>query len=129
MITKEDAINVIIKDLDTNKISDGYHTFKELYDHRVNLFIIVCKYITLHTLIPIWRSIKHSDGSVYKDWFLLGIHKDSGKQITYHVHIDLWPKCHFSETLDKAPDYDGHSSQDVLDRLNLLLTQHHDKTL
>lgn len=38
---KEKIINWLIKTLraDTNKISDGYHTFDDLYEHRTELFI------------------------------------------------------------------------------------------
>ena len=48
-ITEEALINQIIQagvkgsGVNTNLISDGYHSFGELYDHRITLFITLCK--------------------------------------------------------------------------------------
>lgn len=35
-------------------ISDGYHTFKELYAHRVKLFVALCNAVY-------WRNINYND--------------------------------------------------------------------
>jgi hypothetical protein len=101
----------------TDKISDGYHTFGELYEHRNSLFIALCKTQPKST---IWRSKLHSDGTGFDGWFLLGIHKNKGKQITYHLPISKWDETHFAKTLDKAPTFDGHTSADTLKRLREL---------
>lgn len=124
--------------LDTNKISDGYHTFGELYEHRIQLYINYCKALdeiaNLNNILEeysnfinkpvynsgVWRSKVHSDGSVWDGWFLLGLHVLSGKQITYHLPISKWKECNFAHTLDKAPAFDGHTSADVLERLKQL---------
>lgn len=47
-----------------NDISDGYHTFDELYEHRCLLFINLC---LAHPNAAYWRP--HYDG-----WPLLGLH-------------------------------------------------------
>lgn len=60
-----------------NKISDGYHTFGELYEHRIALFIALCRAIE-GTENDAWK-MPPKDG-----WFLMGIGKEKGKQITYH---------------------------------------------
>ena len=120
-MTRESAINHLRKGCNTDLISDGYHTFGELYTHRYLLYIALCK--SLHRIAPdleIWKSIKHSDGTIIKNWFVLGIFKESGNQITYHLPIKYWDTCPFAQALDKAPDYDQHSSYDVLDRLEKL---------
>lgn len=99
------------------KVSDGYHTFNELYDHRIILFIQLCKAMKLDC----WASAKHSDGSIWDGWFLLGLYKEKGKQITYHLPIKYWSEvCDFAEILEQAPEFDGHTSTDVLNRLKLL---------
>lgn len=108
--------------------SDGYHTFTELYDHRIALFIALCKH--MHELLgmenpekfKVWRSKNHSDGepAFGGTWFVLGIGTGKGQQITYHLPIDRWEETIFAETLEKAPDFDGHTSSDVLERLKLL---------
>ncbi len=102
-------------------ISDGYHTFDELYDHRVALFIALCKELYHHPEndrnYPIWRSQLHSDGTSFDGWFILGICKGKGHQMTYHLPMSEWAETNFAETLEKAPEFDGHTPQDVLKRL------------
>lgn len=129
---KAEKINQLIKigasvNLDTNLISDGYHTFGELYEHRITLFITLCKFLSIDddtTCAPsqyhVWRTKKHSDESEWDGWFIMGIRKESGKQITYHLPISKWAETGFCDTLDKAPEWDGHTSADVLERLKSL---------
>jgi hypothetical protein len=117
---------------DLNQVSDGYHTIQELYDHRIGLFITLCKTIFDYSLlansefnveiIHPWRSKYHSDGelSFSGEWFVLGIGKEKGKQITYHLPMSRWDETNFAETLDRAPEWDGHTSADVLERLKNL---------
>ena len=106
--------------------SDGYHTFDELYDHRIALFIALCKTIFEWQkaigvkIVPVWRSKLHSDGSSFEGWFILGIWRENGKQITYHLPNSKWEATNFAETLDKAPEFDGHTSEDVLERIKRL---------
>ena len=100
------------------EVSDGYHTFKELYEHRITLYIALCRKAVNKTAV--WRSNFHSDGSKWDDWFILGIDKRKGEQITYHLPKQKWGLCDFAETLEKAPGFDGHTPQDVLNRINLL---------
>ncbi|MHB9161698.1 MAG: WDGH domain-containing protein [Nitrosotalea sp.] len=112
---KEKEINEIIQKehLDTNLISDGYHTFGELYDHRIALFIALCNMIPLNS----WKSKKHYDGSTMEGWFIAGIGKTKGHQITYHLPLDKWSDLR-SIPFDKAPaKWDGHTSKDVIKRL------------
>lgn len=70
----------------------------------------------------VWRSRRHSDGELAfgGDWFVLGIAKSSSFQMTYHLPIGKWGETEFAETLEKAPEYDGHTSDDVLIRLKNL---------
>lgn len=116
------------------QVSDGYHTMDELYDHRIALWIVVCSSINYRNAVfksqgtimngdhGVWRSKKHSDGepAFGGTWFVLGIGKEPGNQITYHLPINMWESTDFVETLDKAPEWDGHSSADVLERLKKL---------
>lgn len=104
------------------QISDGYHTFDELYDHRITLYIALCKSIKddLGDWRSVWRSQKHFDGSNYDGWFILGIGKEKGHQITYHILNARWDETAFADTLEIAPEFDGHTSQDVLNRIKLL---------
>ena len=122
----EERINATIKEgCDTNLISDGYHTFGDLYAHRVALFIALCKEIhnnpANQTYNNVWRTKIHSDGTTWDGWFVLGLNKERGEQITYHLPIKEWETCSFAETLEKAPEFDNHNSKDVLDRLAKLI--------
>lgn len=111
---------------DDMQINDGYHTMDELYEHRINLFIALCKYVIYNDVklrglnYSVWRSKLHSDGSEYKGWFLLGIHKKPGEMISYHLPLSKWDEIGLAETLEKAPEFDGHTSADVLERLKYL---------
>lgn len=105
--------------LEIGEISDGYHTFNELYDHRHALFIALCRIaadITSGDSV-VWRTVKHHDGSSYPGYFLLGMFEGEGQQITYHLPLELWDKTHFAVTLECSPKFDGHTSRDVLKRL------------
>lgn len=96
------------------QVSDGYHTMDELYDHRITLYIALARVLRTY---KVWRSKTHSDGSVFEGWFLLGINVDAGKQITYHLPLDRWDECDFAKELDMAPEFDGHTPKDVLERI------------
>lgn len=125
-MTKEEAINILIKDgVDANKISDGYHTFGELYEHRLALYIALCRLLNQKYNLQIdgqgvWRSKAHSDGTVWDGWFILGISTIKGQQITYHLPMEKWGQTEFAATLDKAPEFDGHTPDDALSRLSSL---------
>lgn len=103
----------------TGSVSDGYHTFDELYEHRNWLWIKLCESMNSADCLA-WRSKRHSDGSEIKDWFLLGWRLVHGKQMTYHLPISMWDAAHFAHACDQAPEWDGHSSADVVGRLKLL---------
>lgn len=122
-ITNESALNTLIKspNVNTNLISDGYHTFGELYEHRIVLFMKLCDYVSCSVINhEVWKSKKHSDGSAWDGWFILGITTDDDKQITYHLPDSYWDECEFAMTLEHAPEFDGHTSADVLERLKSL---------
>jgi hypothetical protein len=108
---------VAIPDKDIGKVSDGYHTFDELYDHRAKLFsVIVNTYDYLS-----WKSRKHSDGTMFDpdpvdgEYFIVGIETPNG-HATYHYTMKYWdlfqcPEIHY------APEYDGHTSNDAIERV------------
>ena len=95
----------------TDHISDGYHTFKELYDHRSKLFIALCRvYPNLA-----WKSSKHADGTMYAGMFVAGINTPMG-QATYHFEDTYWNLLDV-KVLDTAPVWDGHTSDDAIERI------------
>ena len=102
------------------EVSDGSHTMSELYEHRIQLFITLCRYVKRASNNEVWRSKLHDDGSEYEGWFVLGIGKEKGKILTYHLPNTKWDEVSFAETLERATEFDGHTSADVLERLKNL---------
>ena len=119
------TVNDLIKEfsdgglLKTGEVSDGYHTFDELYEHRCLLFIHLCKALS-GADNGVWRSVKNSDGFLEKGWFIMGLGKREGEQITYHLPYKYWDHTTFAETLDKGL-WDGHTPDGVVQRLIIKL--------
>lgn len=126
-ISNGEAMEEILCPSNPGEISDGYHTFNELYEHRIVLYIALCRYMKSMRIgmghgnegAYVWKSRTHSDGSVWEGWFLLGIGTEPGEQITYHLPEKYWALCEFTE-LEQAPEFDGHTSADVLKRISNL---------
>ncbi len=108
-------INLLIKEnkIDTNFVSDGFHTFGELYEHRITIFIALCRKMKRVA----WKTKLHDDGVEWQGWFILGLFTKAGKQISYHLPISKWDLLDDIKTLERAPKWDGHTSEDVLKRL------------
>lgn len=98
---------------ETGEISDGYHTFNELYEHRHALFITLLK----HYPVRSWRSKMHADKTEIPGWFIAGLTLPTGSEITYHLPNRLWAYLNDIVELPCAPQWDGHTSQDVIKRL------------
>ena len=109
--------NIVATGEESMDANDGYHTFTELYDHRITLFIALARALRTH---KVWRSELHSDGTSFDGWFVLGINDKPGKQITYHLPNSRWEETDFAFTVDRAPEFDGHTAEDVLERLKTI---------
>lgn len=94
--------------------SDGYHTFNELYHHRMVLFSIICN----QNKESAWKSKLHADGTMYDDYFIVGLTTKEG-DYTYHYHLDNWDNFDVWE-VEKAPEWDGHTSKDITRLYSLL---------
>lgn len=104
----------LVDKLRAGEISDGYHTFNELYYHRAVLFSVICN----QNKDIAWKSKLHSDGTMYDEMFIVGITTPQG-QYSYHYNLILWSLFDVNE-LDKAPEYDGHQPKDI-ERLKSIL--------
>src|SRR5258708_6125355 len=81
-------------------ISDTYHTFDELYTHRVALFIAFCNSQYNRDGYYCWKSKKHHDGSMFAgDWFIAGINQEAERQISYHLPLKYWDILKATERL------------------------------
>lgn len=102
----------------TKEISDGYHTFGELYHHRAVLFSIICN----QNKGKAWKSKLHDDGTMFgedDEMFIVGIETPEG-QYTYHYHIEPYWEMFNVKELDYAPKYDGHKPRDITRLFSLL---------
>ena len=101
----------ILKNLDISEVSDGYHTFNELYHHRALLFA------SLVNMDPenAWKSTQHEDGTMFDGMFIVGIQTDVG-HATYHYDMKYWNMFHCKE-IDKAPPFDGHTPDQAITRI------------
>jgi len=99
---------------DTEKVSDGFHSFGELYEHRFELFVA----LMLSNPEISFRAKLNSDGGQYPGWFVAGMLLSTG-QISYHLPDRYWDRLTTLKTYERYPNYDGHASQDVLDRLRV----------
>lgn len=96
------------------EVNDGSHSFDELYWHRMILFSVICNKYKDRA----WKSKLNHDGTAYDNYFIVGIQTPEG-QFTYHYHIDWWDKFDVPHYL-RAPEFDGHTSEDVVRLLSLL---------
>ena len=96
--------------------SDGYHTFNELYHHRAVLFsVIVAKFAD-----RAWKSKLHADGTMYDGMFIVGIETTEG-QATYHYDIDPYWEMFRCREVDRAPEWDGHTPDQAIERIGKLI--------
>ena len=113
--TPEQAIAATLGPKVTGNTSDGYHTFNELYHHRAVLFSVI---VRDHRELA-WKSMRHHDGTMYDGMFIVGIETPEG-QATYHYDIDPYWDMFNCKELDKAPEWDGHTSSEAIERIATL---------
>lgn len=90
-------------------ISDGYHTFGDLYKHRTYLLALAMIHLPYA-----WKARKHEDGTMFDGMFVVGFPTPNG-MVTYHCDNEYWNDFKVPE-IPHAPHFDGYSDADVLDR-------------
>lgn len=90
-------------------ISDGYHTFGDLYKHRTYLLALAMIHLPYS-----WKARKHEDGTMFDGMFVVGFPTPNG-MVTYHCDNEYWNDFKVPE-IPHAPHFDGYSDADVLDR-------------
>ena len=107
----------------TKDISDGYHTFGDLYHHRALLFASVLCIPEINKCA--WKSKKHFDNDkdpMYDGMFIVGFTAElDGKkyEASYHYDIDpYWDKYfgHVKE-IDHAPEFSGYTPEDSINTI------------
>ncbi len=115
------AADLVPEGFDVGEVSDGYHTFNELYEFRkvynaalFNEWAKVGKY-------DVHKSYRHHDGEECfgGGWFIVVAALPEG-QISNHYEAKDWELFDVPE-FDKALfEFDGHTSEDVLHRLKAI---------
>lgn len=140
------VINKVIKhsEVDTNLITDGYHTFNELYEFRkMYNAVLFNEWARQHMEYEAWKakgnmlfiegtyepkykvhkSWKHEDGEwcfdEEKKWFIVSAMLPTGL-ISNHYKAEDWDLFKVPEVEKALFKYDGHTAQDVLIRLRTL---------
>jgi len=99
-------------------VSDGFHSFDQIYEHRCLLFLATIAAFSNQKTIAehCWKSRLHHNGEMFDGWFVAGINLQEAP-ISYHLPLRMWNGCVALE-IDRAPEWDGYTSQDVSDRLS-----------
>jgi hypothetical protein len=109
--------NIMTEQKIDENTSDGYHTFKELYEFRKVYNAALFNEWADHGKNDVHKSKLHGDGTECfgGGWFVVMAHLQTG-QISNHYELADWDlfRC---EVRDRAEVWDGHTSADVLSRL------------
>jgi hypothetical protein len=100
---------------DIEGVSDGYHTFGELYDHRRALTAA----LAAERADISWRSKAHhpDDSPMFEGgYFIMGIDTPHGT-ITYHYKLTHWDDFDAVPEWPHAPKWDGATPGDTVTRL------------
>jgi hypothetical protein len=71
------------------------------------LFSVICN----QNKDKAWKSMLHADGSMYENYFIVGITTPEGNY-TYHFNKDYWDKFDIP-IRSCAPQWDGHKPEDI----------------
>ena len=96
-------------------ISDGSHSFADLYDIRSLLFCHLCHCFPKMA----WRSLRNENGTIIHDgdMFLAGLRSPQG-DVNFHLSISAyWHMLHGIEEKKCSPRHDGSSSKEQMERL------------
>lgn len=121
MKTVLEFVNGLVRDTLTGDeirtISDGYHTFEELYDFRLVYNACLFNEWAERGIYEVHKSHKHGDGEECfgGGWFVVMATTPFG-QISNHYRDCHWGifQC---EERELADVWDGHTAADVVDRL------------
>lgn len=117
----------------TGEPSDGFHTFNELYQHRMLLTAALFnawRKLDGEDIGPeadVHKSWNHSDGQTCSDafhaepgsWFIVVAQLPTG-QISYHYRREHWDLFKIPER-DLPAEFDGHTAEQVAQRLESYL--------
>jgi len=118
--TAVDSINASVRELDAiqrSQISDGDHSFAQLYAMRAALLSALLSEWAYAGKYSTYKSLRHNDGQLCfgGGWFIAGASLPSGA-ISFHFPISDWNRIHVPER-SVGQVWDGHTESDVMARL------------
>ena len=122
-LTQERVDELETKPKDMGEVSDGYHTFNELYEFRLLYNAALFNEFAKQGLYDVHKSRKHSDGEYPfgdSNWFIVMAELPTG-QISNHYEMKDWGKFQIPEK-PLANKWDEHSPKDVAERLSSFTT-------
>lgn len=101
--------------------SDGYHTFKELYEYRLLYNAALFNEWAKSGRFDVHKSWKHADGErcFGGGWFIVMAQLPTG-QISNHYEAKDWDLFRVEE-LETSAKWDAHTPADVANRLRAFL--------
>lgn len=115
------SAEVLYSETDRSAISDGYHTFAELYEYRMLYNAHAAEgWAQQGKAVKSWR---HSDGEECfgGGWFVVVVDLHPHGQVSNHYPAADWDLFHVPE-VDRAPEWDGHTPAQAAERLRAALT-------
>lgn len=110
------------KPVDVGEVSDGYHTFNELYRYSMLYNAAFFNLLARSGQVEVCKSRRHSDGEKCfgsDDWFIVMAILPTG-QVSNHYESKYWDLFDVPER-ETAFEYDGHTPNEAADRLKKYL--------
>ncbi|KZM68152.1 hypothetical protein [Nocardia terpenica] len=107
---------------ETGKISDGSHTFDELYEYRCLYHAFAANRWAQTGDYEVHRSRCHHDGEPCGDgeWFIVVAETPEG-QVNNHYPLKHWDRFYRVPERDRAAEWDGHTPAQAAERLAKIL--------
>lgn len=105
------------QDAKSGKLSDGYHTFSELYDYRMIYNALIVNSYAKQGLYNCHKSKRHStkEECFGGGWFVVMMTLPTG-QVSNHYEMKYWDLFHCEER-EFADEWDGHTPQQAFERM------------
>jgi hypothetical protein len=115
------AADLVPEGFEVGNLSDGYHTYRELYEFRKVYNAALFNEWAHHGKYQVHRSFKHHDGEECfgGGWFIV-VAQLPGGQISNHYKMEDWDLFRIPDYLTALFPYDGHDGGDVLERLKAM---------
>ena len=112
----------------TEKTAKQEKLINELYQFRLIYNALIFNEWHKHGKIEVYKSDRHHDGNIpfiddENNWFIVVAILPDGKQVTNHYPIQYWDFFQIPEYDKVKHEFDGHTSEDVLDRLTKLIVK------